>query len=70
MESTGTRFRICVHRSRDGYYARVIELPGCVARGATEVEAVENVRGAIRAFLWVAHTLARDRPTVNLEITA
>ena len=70
MQSTGSRFTVCVHRSRDGYYARVIELPGCIARGATEVEAVENVRGAIRAFLWVARTLDRDRPTVNLEITA
>jgi predicted RNase H-like HicB family nuclease len=70
MESSGERFRICVHRARDGYYARVLELPGCVARGATEVEAVENVRAAIRAFLWTARLLARDPPTVNLEISA
>lgn len=70
MHPIGTRFKVCVHRARDGYYARVIELPGCVARGDTEVEAVENVRVAIRAFLWIAQTLARDRPAVSLEITA
>ena len=68
MQPAEARFRVCVHRARDGYYARVLELPGCVARGATEVEAIENVREAIRSFLWVARLLASDRPTVHVEI--
>ncbi|HUP28747.1 MAG TPA: type II toxin-antitoxin system HicB family antitoxin [Usitatibacter sp.] len=70
MESTGSRFRVCVHRAHGGYYARVIEIPGCIARGATEVEAIENLRGTLRAFLRVAQVLASDRPTVDVEITA
>jgi hypothetical protein len=71
MESaTPSRYRIAVHRARGCYFARVIELPGCIARGASEVEAVENARAAIRAFTWMAQVLAGDRASVELEISA
>lgn len=62
------RFRVAVHRALGRYFARVIELPGCVASGATEVEAVENARAAIRSYLRVARALSGDRATVELEI--
>jgi hypothetical protein len=39
-------------------------------RGATEVEAVENARTAIRAYLWLAQVLVDDAATVQLEISA
>ena len=64
------RYKVCVHRARECYYARVLELPGCVARGSTEVEAVENLRAAIRTVLWVAQLLSRDPAVLQLEITA
>ena len=64
------RFRVAVHRSSGGYIARVLNLPGCIARGTSEVEAVENARINIRAYLWIAHALANDPATVTIEITA
>ena len=64
------RFRVAVHRARGGYIARVLNLPGCIARGASEVEAVENARVNIRAYLWIAQALSNDPATVTLEITA
>lgn len=67
---TPSRYRIAVHRAMGTYFARVIELPGCVANGATEVEAVENARAAIRSYLRVAALLSGDRATVELEIRA
>ena len=63
-------YRVAVHRAKGGYFARVLELPGCFARGASEVEAVENVRAAIRAWIAIAALLAADRATVILEIRA
>ena len=63
-------FRIAVHRVRGCYLVRVMDLPGCVARGATEVEAVENARAAIRAYLWVAQALAGDTAALEFEIRA
>jgi predicted RNase H-like HicB family nuclease len=64
------RYRIAIHRASGCYFARAIDLPGCFSRGATEVEAVENVRSAIRAYLWVAQALADAATTVQLEISA
>jgi predicted RNase H-like HicB family nuclease len=68
--STTARYRIAIHRASCCYFARVIDLPGCFSRGAAEVEAVENARSAIRAYLWVAHALSEATATVHLEISA
>lgn len=64
------RYRIAIHRAKGCYFAHVIDLPGCFSRGATEVEAVENARSAIRAYLWLVQVLAGDSATVQLEISA
>lgn len=64
------RYRVSLHRVKGCWFAHVIDLPGCVARGASEVEAIENARAMIRAYLWVAQALAGDRATVVLEISA
>jgi predicted RNase H-like HicB family nuclease len=50
------------------YFARVLELPGCVCRGGTAVEAVERARGAIRAHQQLARALDGDAAAVQLEI--
>ncbi|MCJ8282584.1 MAG: type II toxin-antitoxin system HicB family antitoxin [Rivularia sp. ALOHA_DT_140] len=36
-----------------GYVAEVPELPGCVSQGKTLDEAVENVKDAIKGYLYV-----------------
>jgi predicted RNase H-like HicB family nuclease len=64
------RYRVSLHRATGCWYARVLDLPGCVARGTSEVEAVERAREMIRSYLWVARVLAEDPATVVLEIGA
>ena len=64
------RFRIALHRWRGSYFARAVDIPGCVSRGDSEVEAVENAREAIRAYVRIARVLAEERATVELEISA
>ena len=68
-KQSAPRYRIALHRAKGCYFARVIEIPGCVCRGSSEVEAVENARSAIRAYLWVAQALAGDPAMVELEIS-
>jgi predicted RNase H-like HicB family nuclease len=70
MESAraSVRYRVAVHRARGCYFAQVIDLPGCFSRGATEVEAVENARSAIKAYQWMAEVLAGERAIVHVEI--
>ena len=65
-----TRFRIALHRTRHGYFARSLDFPGCIARGESEVEAVENARAMIRSYLRIARIFATQRPAVELEIGA
>jgi len=67
-QESEARFRIAVQRAHGCYFARVTNLPGCFARGRTEVEAVENVRICIRGYLWVAHALAGQPVNVNVDI--
>jgi len=70
MAHDRSRFRVSVHRFQGTYFANALDLPGCVSRGATEVEAVENARAAIRAYLLIADVLAAERASVQLEISA
>ena len=64
------RYRVVLHRSRNGYFAIAPDFPGCLARGATEVEAVENARACIRAYLELAVLFARQKPAAEVEISA
>lgn len=66
--SPAIRYRIAIHRARGCYFAHVIDLPGCFSRGATEVEAVENARSAIKAYQWMAQVLAEESAIVHVEI--
>ena len=70
LPSMSARYRVAIHRARGCYFAQVLDLRGCFARGATEVEALENARSAIRAYLWLAQLLAGDTATVQLVISA
>ena len=48
------KFVVTVDRDEDGYF--VVEcpaIPGCVSQGKTELEALENIRDAIRQCLEV-----------------
>ena len=69
MEPKGSAtFQVALHRAMGSYIARVQELPGCMGRGATEVEAVEMARESIRAYLLVTRALEGDRATVHVQI--
>jgi predicted RNase H-like HicB family nuclease len=69
MESkANASFCVALHRAMGCYVARVLELPGCITRGATEVEAIEAARAAIRAHLQVAQALEGDCATVRVQI--
>jgi predicted RNase H-like HicB family nuclease len=43
--------KIVIHESEEGFGASCPDLPGCWSQGATAIEALENIGGAIRASL-------------------
>ena len=45
------RYRVVLVRSEEGVSASVPGLPGCWSQGATEQEALQNIRDAIKEYL-------------------
>ncbi len=46
------KYSVITHQAEEGgYWGEVIELPGCVSQGETEVELIQNIREAIQAIL-------------------
>ena len=45
------RYSIVLHKSKEGYAVSCPALPGCWSQGATEEEALENIRDAICEYL-------------------
>jgi len=62
------RYRIALHHSDEGVSVSVPGLPGCWSQGATEAEAVENVKDAIREYLSVVEEQLRGEDVREVEI--
>ena len=56
--------------TEEGYSVSCPGLPGCWSQGATEEEALENIRAAIREYLAVAKQLAGERYLREVEVPA
>lgn len=56
------RYRVVLHKSDEGYAVSCPGLPGCWSQGATETDALENIRDAISEYLAVveAKTAGED----------
>lgn len=59
-----TRYRIILSWSEDdqAYLAEVPDLPGCMADGVSQQEALNNAETMIREWIETAHTLGREIP--------
>jgi predicted RNase H-like HicB family nuclease len=54
------RYTVSLKRTEEGFSIWVPGLPGCWSQGATEEEALDNIRDAIREYLSVVHELASE----------
>ena len=62
------RYRIAVHPSEEGFSVSVPGLPGCWSQGATEAEALENIKDAIREYLAVVEDMLRSEEIREVEV--
>ena len=62
------RYRIAVHRSEEGFSVSVPGLPGCWSQGATDVEAVENIKDTIREYLAIVEEQLRGEEIREIEV--
>ncbi len=57
-------FHVILEKAEDGWIvAEVPALPGCISQGKDEKEALENIKEAIKAWLWAEDQKAmKDLP--------
>jgi predicted RNase H-like HicB family nuclease len=64
------KYPVALVRTEEGYSVSCPGLPGCWSQGATEEEALENIREALREYLEVAKELAGDLNLREVDIPA
>jgi predicted RNase H-like HicB family nuclease len=57
---TAMVYKVALRHSEEGYSVSCPGLPGCWSQGATEEEALANIKDAIREYLAAAAELNRD----------
>jgi len=63
------KYRIALHKSEEGYSVSVPGLAGCWSQGATEQEALDNIRDAIREYLSVVEEQLQGEEFRDIEVT-
>jgi len=64
------KYKISLHKSDEGYSVSVPGLPGCWSQGATETEALDNIKDAIREYLAVVDNNLKGADVREVEVGA
>ncbi len=62
------KYKISLHKSDEGYSVSVPGLPGCWSQGATEAEALANIKDAIAEYLAVVDESLEDAEVREVEV--
>ena len=63
------KYRVALHKSDEGYSVTVPGLPGCWSQGASEKEAIDNIKDAIRGYLAVVSKQLRGHEVREIEVS-
>ena len=63
-------YKVVLRESDEGYSVNCPGLPGCRSQGATEEEALENIRDAIQEYLAAVAELVRGEEVREVEVSA
>ncbi len=64
------KYTVKLEKTSEGYSICCPGLPGCWSQGATEEEALENIRDAIETYLETVNELVKNTYTRTIEISA
>ena len=67
-DSRMATYHVVLHQSEEGFSVSCPGLPGCWSQGATEEEALANIRVAIREYVEAAEELARSEDGRVVEV--
>jgi predicted RNase H-like HicB family nuclease len=63
------KYRVVLQHSEEGIAASVPGLPGCWSQGATESEALANIRSAIQEYLAVVAEQTQGADVREVEVS-
>ena len=61
------RYKVKLQESEEGYAIWCLIVPGCWSQGATEEEALENIKDAIEAYLETKEQIEQNTQLYNVE---
>ncbi len=64
------KYKIALLKRDEGYSVSVPGLPGCWSQGATEQEALANIKDAIREYLAAREGLLKGAVVREVEVTS
>ena len=62
------KYTVKLEKTDEGYAVWCPGLPGCWSQGATEEEALENIKDAIETYLETIEELTKDKVTRVVEV--
>ena len=62
-------YKIALHESEEGFAVSVPGMPGCWSQGATESEAIENIKDAIAGYVEAVAEQLKHEHFREIEIT-
>jgi predicted RNase H-like HicB family nuclease len=62
------KYKIVLQKTDEGYSVSCPGLPGCWSQGATEAEAIDNIKDAIREYLAAVNDSLRGADVREVEI--
>ena len=63
------KYKVVLKQSEEGFSINCPGLPGCGSQGATEPEALENIRSAISEYLNAITELSEGEETREVGVT-
>jgi predicted RNase H-like HicB family nuclease len=64
------KYKIALRKSEEGFSVSVPGLPGCWSQGATEAEALQNIRDAIKEYLATVEDQLEGATVREIEVQA
>ena len=62
------KYKVNLEKTEEGYAVWAPGLPGCWSQGATEEEALENIKDAIQAYLETVEGLSNNRDSRFVDV--
>ncbi len=69
LDGAPVKYKIALVETDEAYSVSVPGLPGCWSQGATEQEALENIRNAVREYLSAREDLLEGAVVREVEVT-